>query len=129
MVEKHHAVKLLLRKSFTADNCSKVAFRDAEVACDKRSGWEPVLSWLRPTDASMHSIMTLEDIRFMQACGADPGLSPALRSLAEMASKKTMTMLAFLPRRNSWTSARRDVVAADQNVSVHNVSVHIPAER
>ena len=46
-----------------------------------------------PPSFSMHSILTLEDIRFMKECGVDPGLSPALRSLVELASNKQSPFL------------------------------------
>lgn len=38
-----------------------------------------------PPTFSMHSILTLEDLAFMKACGIDPQLPPALRSLVEPA--------------------------------------------
>ena len=50
-----------------------------------------------PPSFSPRNILTLEDLRFMEACGVDPGLSPALRSLLQrvygrwMNSKRPVT--------------------------------------
>lgn len=50
-----------------------------------------------PPSFDPRGILTMEDLKFMEECGIDPGLSPALKSLCGLASKKLMTMLAFKP--------------------------------
>ena len=38
-----------------------------------------------PPSFSMHSVLTLEDLDFMKACGVDPGLPESLKRLVERA--------------------------------------------
>ena len=41
-----------------------------------------------PASFKPHDIQTVEDVPFLEECAVDPGLSPSLRSLVELASKK-----------------------------------------
>lgn len=61
--------------------------RTADLLIHNVQDWSQFCPACAPPSFSIHSMLTLEDLEFMKACGVDPGLPEVLRRIVELAKK------------------------------------------